>query len=645
MFAPLGLFKDITCPQGEQCTLIACIFSHRDFAPSSNPAAPGPLSTSQQSEPDEPARKKIKIEPTPESKEPLKNDVPSRVSGSGKTTPVKKPVPSTESARPALKPVGTGLKSTATPPKQKPPATAPAAGMPGSSLPPRQAPKESLNPRMIPKAPANYNVRTAILKKLHTTLCSWNDQLKKDKGLKDKCLILTPDELITMALDEEEKIAKDNPTVYSNIVKLRIVKLSKLSKDDWAKELKEYLNKKYYKMQPPQTTMSTPAKKQEPFTTGMTSEEEIAIAKHLITPLTGLEDYGYVTRPPTAEETSTAKKGVADAKGWEQCERCRGRFQVFPGRNEEGLLTSGGTCTHHPGKPLYPPKKKTDNVTGTSREQYYSCCNQGVSESRGCTVGETHVFKVSETKRLASILQFETTPENEDPEAGKTPISFDCEMGYTTLGLELIRLTAVTWPAGKKILDVLVRPLGEILDLNSRFSGVFPEAFLNAIPYGTETSPSDPGRLQIVPSPAVARSLLFNYLTPSTPLIGHAIDNDLNATRIIHPTVIDTAILYPAPGGFPYRMSLRVLARRYLEREIQSAGAQGHDSAEDAIAAGDLVRFRGKEVWGRLKALGAGVREGEVVVPQGQEVAVEEILVNAKKGAGSGRGVKRAAES
>ncbi|KAL4947407.1 hypothetical protein BDW69DRAFT_204429 [Aspergillus filifer] len=657
MFAPLGLFKDISCPQGEQCTLIACIFSHRDLAPSSIPAAAEPSSILQRNETAEPARKKIKIEPIPESKEVLKIDVSSRLSGSGKTTLVKKPAPSTESGRSASKPMGTGLKSTATPPKQKSSTSVPAAETAASSLPPRQAPKESLNPRMIPKAPANYNVRTAILKKLHTTLCSLNDQLKKDKGLKDKCLILTPDELVTMALDEEEKIAKDNPTVYSNIVKLRIVKLSKLDKDDWAKELKEYLNKKYYKIpSSSQTSTSTPSKKPEPFTTGMTPEEEIAIAKHLITPLQGLEDYGYVTRPPTAEEISTAKKGIVDAKGWEQCERCRGRFQVFPGRNEEGLLTSGGTCTHHPGKPLYPLKKKTDNVTGTSREQYYSCCNQGVSESRGCTVGETHVFKVSETKRLASILQFETTPENEDPGAGRTPISFDCEMGYTTLGLELIRLTAVTWPKGEKILDVFVRPLGEILDLNSRFSGVFPEAFLNAIPYGTKPDPepgsttekgkkNGGGKLQIVPSPSFARTLLFKHLTPSTPLIGHAIDNDLNATRIIHPCVIDTAILYPAPGGFPYRMSLRVLARRYLEREIQSAGAAGHDSAEDAIAAGDLVRFRGKEVWGRLKGLGVGVSGGEVVVPQGQETAVEEVLVNARKGAGHARGVKRGAES
>ncbi|KAL4969656.1 putative RNA exonuclease Rex3 [Aspergillus stella-maris] len=639
MFAPLGLFKDIPCPQGEQCNLIACIFSHGGFA-----QGPASEASTQQDETSEPARKKVKRDPLPETKE-VSKDVQLPLPGSGRVTPIKKPAPSTGSARPAVKPVGTALKSTATPPKQKPSSAAPSAEKAGSSIPQRQAPKESLNPRMIPKAPANYNVRTAILKKLHTTLCSLNDQLKKDKGLKENCLILTPDELITMALDEEEKIAKDNPTVYSNIVKLRIVKLSKLSKDDWAKELKEYLNKKYYKMQPPQKTTSTPSKQSEPFTTNMTPEEEIAIAKHLITPLTGLEDYGYVTRPSTAEEISTAKRGVEDAKGWEQCERCRGRFQVFPGRNEEGLLTSGGTCTHHPGKPLYPPKKKTDNVTGTSREQYYSCCNQGVSESRGCTVGETHVFKVSETKRLASIMQFETTAENDNLDAGKTPISFDCEMGYTTLGLELIRLTAVTWPAGKKILDVLVRPLGEVLDLNSRFSGVFPEAFLNAIPYGTETSSSDPAKLQIVPSPSVARTLLFKHLTPSTPLIGHAIDNDLNATRIIHPTVIDTAILYPAPGGFPYRMSLRVLARRYLEREIQSAGAQGHDSAEDAIAAGDLVRVRGKEAWGRLKGLGVGVRAGEVVVPQGQETAVEEVLVNARKGAGIARGVKREAES
>ncbi|RJE17138.1 RNA exonuclease [Aspergillus sclerotialis] len=100
-------------------------------------------------------------------------------------------------------------------------------------------------------------------------------------------------------------------------------------------------------------------------------------------------------------------------------------------------------------------------------------------------------------------------------------------MGYTTQGLELVRLTAVTWPEGKVLLDILVRPFGEILDLNSRFSGIFPEHYATAIPYGSKvpdtvsSAPEDgeveTAPMQVVDSPAVARELLFKHLQPDTP--------------------------------------------------------------------------------------------------------------------------------
>lgn len=633
MFAPLGLFKDIPCPQGEECSVFACIFSHRDLSSSSTLATRGQPSEQKQAEP---ARKRIKLDSRTEQKDSSKDGLPS-APGSGRSTPVKKPesrAQRTEIARPT--PRQPAISKTTAPIKREPST----AGNPGSSLPARQAPKESLNPRMLPKAPATYNARSAILKKLHDTLKSLNDKLAKDKELEDKCLILTPDELITMALDEEEKAAKDNPTVYSNVVKLRIVKLSKLSKEDWAKELKEYLNKKYYKIQPSQAP-----KEPEPLTTGLSVEEEIAVASKLVTPLQGLENYGYVTRAPTAEEIEVARKGAVESKGWEKCERCSGRFQVFPGRREDGSLTTGGTCTHHPGKALYPPKKKTDHVTG-AREAYFTCCNETLGQSSGCTKGETHVFKVSETKRLASILQFETTPESPD-KTPKSPICFDCEMGYTTLGLELIRMTAVSWPEGKKILDILVRPLGEVLDLNSRFSGVFPEHYNKALPYSAHAAtsletPTEDAPLRVVDSPATARALLFTFLHPTTPLIGHAIDNDLNACRIIHPTVIDTAILYPHPaGGLPYRMSLRTLAKKHLDRDIQTGGNRGHDSKEDAIATGDLVRVKAAEAWKTLKARGWVMTDGELMAPPGQE----DISIFPQLKLGSGAGVKRSSEA
>ncbi|RMJ28285.1 hypothetical protein PHISP_00848 [Aspergillus sp. HF37] len=624
MFTPLGLFQDIPCPQGDQCTLLTCIFSHKVAASPADQRQ----DASQPAASDEPALKRIKVEPTPQAK-PEDTKLPPPRDEEKPQPALSAHAANGESRQQSQRPVKlhSASRDVSPPPTRagptqiKPEPTPAKAGSAGPGRL-RQAPKESLNPRMVPKAPAPHNVRSAIVAKLHSAICALNDKLEKSAKGPERHLVLSPNELITMALDEEEKVAKENTSIYSNIVKLRAVKLSKMNLEDWLKEVKTHLNSRYYKIESDEQPQ-----KPKPFTTGLSAKEEIAISSKLVTPLEGLEPFGYVTRPPTEEETEQARKGALESKGWEKCDRCGGRFQVFPGRREDGLLTTGGQCTHHPGKPLYPPRKKTDHITGP-RDAYYSCCNEALGTSSGCTRGETHVFKVSEAKRLASILQFEKTPDQ--PGKGpQRPVCFDCEMGYTTQGLELVRLTAVTWPEGKVLLDILVRPFGEILDLNSRFSGIFPEHYATAIPYGSKvpdtvsSAPEDgeveTAPMQVVDSPAVARELLFKHLQPDTPLIGHAIDNDLNACRIIHPTVIDTVLLYPHQAGLPIRMSLKMLARRHLDRDIQTGGNHGHDSMEDSVATGDLVRAKVLETWKRLKGRGWSIQDGKLIAPPGGE--------------------------
>ena len=58
--------------------------------------------------------------------------------------------------------------------------------------------------------------------------------------------------------------------------------------------------------------------------------------------------------------------------------------------------------------------------------------------------------------------------------------------------------------------------------------------------------------------------------------------------------------LYPHPKGPPQKSSLKWLTQKYIQREIQNRGGQGHDSVEDAQACLDLIKQkceRGKE-WG-----------------------------------------------
>lgn len=119
----------------------------------------------------------------------------------------------------------------------------------------------------------------------------------------------------------------------------------------------------------------------------------------------------------------------------------------------------------------------------------------------------------------------------------------------------------------------------------------------------------------MVNSPAEARALLFTHLTPTTPLIGHALENDLNVTRIIHPCIVDTVLLFPHYIGLPMRNGLRMLVKQCLDRDIQVGGDRGHDSKEDARAAGDLVRIKIKEQWKLLTKAGWTVKAGKFLPP------------------------------
>jgi hypothetical protein len=129
--------------------------------------------------------------------------------------------------------------------------------------------------------------------------------------------------------------------------------------------------------------------------------------------------------------------------------------------------------------------------------------------------------------------------------------------------------------------------------------------------------------LYIVESPDKARELLCTFLSPGTPLIGHGLENDLNTTRLIHSPLIDTALLFPHNAGLPYRNALRTLVSLHLGRAIQVVGSavEGHDSKEDAIAAGDLVRFAIGKEWERMRRGGWSLEDKDgikrLVAPKG----------------------------
>ena len=583
MFSSIGLFKRVDCPEHPHCSLSNCIFAH----PSVPEVVPVAVSLPEQKS------EEVDIDQNgPRKKRRLA--LPVTASANISPPPRELPIKSNEN-------ISASLNKPSTSPKL------------GVTLPPAKAVQVSLNPKILSNPPAPHAIRIQLITMIHQQMVRLNEEIQDPP---QDALRLTPQEMIVEALEEEENIAKQNPMVYMNLIKLRITKLKKMKFPEWKEERLKQIAKRA-----PFELNAKPENAPKEIETGLSSYQEVAFLSKLVAKQDDLARHGYVPRAPSDEEIAQARLGVEAAQGWEQCDRCKTRFQVFPGgrREEDGALTSGGTCTYHPAKPRRPRAK--DKADKGHKEAIYACCNETVGESAGCTLATTHVFKISEPKRLALVMPFEETPPKLLTPGPNVAVCFDCEMGYTTLGLELIRLTATAWPNGEEILDVLVRPLGEVLDLNSRFSGVWPKDYANALSYERGSpnkenlSENSEQRLRLVESPRIARDLLFEHLTPETPLIGHALDNDLNATRIIHPSIVDTVLLFPHPRGLPNRFGLKALMKNHLDRDVQMGGNQGHDSKEDARSAGDLVRLKVGETWKTMKRDGWTVRKTEFFPP------------------------------
>ena len=657
MFSSTGLFKSIPCPEGEKCVIIHCIFSHelRPKAVGAEATLPAVHAATEGPEPKRRRLDGISITAGPNRTPALFPALPTLSNGSYKGPTTLLTATQAEKVQQRLQiTTPRTLQTKVTPPplqngpKSKPVPTA----LPG---PAKTAVKETLNPRRIPHDPAGHAKRTLFLKYIHAEMKRLNTEVQKGSHKDKDALLLTDEEMIKAALDEEEQIARGNSNVYPNIIKNRITALKKMKVDDWIK----HVLKTFVKAKIPDEPVAQP----ESLDTGLPLDYERLFLDHMISDQVSLAKHGYVTIPPSQEDIVEAEAAVAASLNHEVCDRCKSRFRVFPDRREEdGALTTNGPCVYHWARPLYPKRERTDAIKG-ARETVHGCCLELLG-SKGCTEVDTHVFKINDPKRLASVLPFVNTPENPNPAKGpngKVPaaLTFDCEMGYTVRGFELMRLTAVTWPEGDAIIDVLVRPQGAILDFNTRFSGISPEAYNTALPYGvardmdallpppppgSETRPeafSKGGPMAIVDSPAAARDLLCSYITPHTPLIGHALENDLNVVRLCHPRIIDTVVLFPHPKGLPIRFGLKVLTKQRLNRDIQMGGANGHDSLEDARATGELVRFAVKQRWGEMKIEGWHIKNGNLSPPLPRDMPPPPTEGDDAKVLGGGAGLKR----
>lgn len=152
-------------------------------------------------------------------------------------------------------------------------------------------------------------------------------------------------------------------------------------------------------------------------------------------------------------------------------------------------------------------------------------------------------------------------------------VAVDCEMCDTSEGLELTRLTLMD-DCNRVLFDSYVKPDREITNYRTQFSGINSELMA-----------------KVTVTHAQAQIAFLRLVAAETILVGHSLDSDLKALKIIHRRCVDTSVLYPHSKGFPYRLKLKSLAEQYLKQKIQR-DAGGHSSIEDAKAAMQLAKLK-----------------------------------------------------
>ncbi|TGZ67327.1 hypothetical protein CRM22_004873 [Opisthorchis felineus] len=259
------------------------------------------------------------------------------------------------------------------------------------------------------------------------------------------------------------------------------------------------------------------------------------------------------------------------------CSRCGARYCV----DELGNAVVYEKCIYHWSRPV------KQRIPGMGVELRYLCCQSDLGQPgcQLCTEGHVHeANKWLDTEGFVATLPplvpiRDGSAHSDIATEESTPVNvyaIDCEMVYTTAGCELGRVTVVDTKF-QPVLDSIVRPYNTIIDCNTRFSGLKREEIEQC-----DTRITD------------IQSKLLHLFDSDTILIGHSLESDLVALKLIHSKVVDTSIMFPHRYGPPKKRALRNLVSELLNRIIQQDD-NGHNSLEDAIACMQLVQHKVKE--------------------------------------------------
>ncbi|EJD76039.1 exonuclease [Loa loa] len=242
------------------------------------------------------------------------------------------------------------------------------------------------------------------------------------------------------------------------------------------------------------------------------------------------------------------------------CCRCGAEFSVTP----KGEYAALKQCVYHWGKAF---KTKTRGLW----ESRYNCCQSDLGVA-GCCVADCHV---TDTAPKSVLETYRETPPPSGPkdERSRKVYAFDCEMVYTTWGTSLARISVVD-VNDKLVMDVIVRQQYEVRDCNTRFSGLTIDQIEGA-EFNLEQT----------------QKRFFELVNSETILIGHSLESDLKAMRLVHHRVVDTSVVFPHRLGPPYKRALKTIASEILQLIIQE-DIDGHDSKEDASTCMRLMLYK-----------------------------------------------------
>ena len=258
-----------------------------------------------------------------------------------------------------------------------------------------------------------------------------------------------------------------------------------------------------------------------------------------------------ITKDPIFCNNTT---GAQFSNPLEPCVRCGNVFSILYEKAEQ--------CLYHWGK---------------LRSVFWTCCD-APEDSRGCSLASSHVWSGlrSFPSTFGPLEGYLRTIPGIHQLGYINPFIYalDCEMVFTRGGMNLARVTVVA-VNGRKVYNWLVRPESRIIDYNTRFSGITAQDYRSG-PFKTLRE--------------VQRDLM-GFISAETILVGHGLENDLRALQLVHPTIVDTSIVFPHHLGLPYKHGLKSLVSRVLGREIQESES-GHDSYEDAWACIELMMWK-----------------------------------------------------